>query len=92
MRSATWKAFAGLASIAAATAALRGSQALWQQQRGSEPPVNPADPKTSWGEAVAWTAVTGVLVGLARLFARRGAAAVWEKLEGELPPDLQEAV
>lgn len=92
MKSASWKAFATLASVGAAIAARKAAFALWERRVGAEPPVNPADPKTDWTEALGWTVATGVLVGVARLFARRGAAALWEKVEGSLPPELQEAV
>ncbi|HSK24494.1 MAG TPA: DUF4235 domain-containing protein [Egicoccus sp.] len=92
MKSASWKAFATLASIGAAIAARKAATSLWQRQVGDDPPVNPADPKTDWTEALGWTVATGVLVGVARLFARRGAAALWEKVEGSLPPELEDAV
>lgn len=92
MKSASWKAFATLASIAAAIAARKAATSLWQRQVGTDPPVNPADPTTDWAEALGWTVATGVLVGVARLFARRGAAALWEKMEGSLPPELEDAV
>ena len=92
MKSAVWKAVATLASIGAAVAARNAATATWKKQVGTEPPANPADPSTTWGEAVGWTLATGVLVGMARLFARRGAAQVWKRVDGQLPPDLQEAV
>jgi uncharacterized membrane protein len=92
LKSAVWKAVATLASIGAAVAARNAATAVWQNQVGTEPPNNPADPQTTWGEALGWTVATGVLVGTARLFARRGAAKVWEKVDGDLPPGLQEAV
>lgn len=91
MKSASWKAFATLASIGAAIAARNAATALWERQVGQDPPMNPADPDTDWGEALAWTLVTGALVGVARLFARRGAAALWAKVDGSLPPDLEDA-
>jgi len=72
VKSASWKAFATLASIGAAVAARKAAFVVWERQVGEEPPVNPADPKTDWTEALGWTVATGVLVGVARLFARRG--------------------
>lgn len=85
-----WKGAATAASIAAGLAARKIAVALWRRQRGGDPPANPADPTTSWGEAVTWTAVVGVAVGVARLLARRGAAGAWRAVEGKLPPDLEE--
>lgn len=92
MKSAMWKAVATLASIGAAMAARNAATAVWKNRVGEDPPANPADPTTTWGEAIAWTLATGALVGTARLFARRGAAKMWERVDGDLPPDLQEAV
>jgi hypothetical protein len=82
-----WKGVATLAAVGAAIAARNATSAVWRKRTGHDPPTNPADPDTSWGEAVAWTLVTGALVGVARLVARRGAASLWAKVEGELPSE-----
>lgn len=91
LKSAVWNAVATLASIGAAMAARNAATSVWQNQVGAQPPQNPADPDTTWGEAIGWTIATGILVGTARLFARRGAATVWKKVQGELPPGVGEA-
>lgn len=85
-----WKVAATGAAIGAGIVARNVATDVWQHQRGSPPPTNPADPDTSWGEALGWTILVGALVGAARLFARRGAAGVWASLEGELPPGVQQ--
>jgi hypothetical protein len=85
-----WRAFATTASIGAAVAARNVATSLWQRRTGHEPPSNPADPTTTWTEALAWTAATGVLIGVARLAARRGAAALWQQVDGDLPPGLED--
>jgi hypothetical protein len=87
MRPTMWKGVATLAAVGAAIAARNATSAVWRKRTGHDPPMNPADPDTSWGEAVAWTLVTGALVGVARLVARRGAASLWAKVEGELPSE-----
>jgi hypothetical protein len=87
MRPTMWKAVATLASVGAAIATRHAAAAVWRKRTGHDPPTNPADTGTDWGEAVAWTLVTGALVGVARLVARRGAARVWAKVEGELPSE-----
>lgn len=86
-----WKALATLASVGAAVAARNATTAVWKRRTGQEPPMNPADPATGWGEAIAWTLLTGAFAGVARLVARRGAASVWQKVDGDLPPGLQQA-
>jgi hypothetical protein len=90
MKSQMWKALVGLLSVGAAVAARNAATAVWKRQVGHEPPLNPADPDTGWGEAAAWTVTLGVLAGLARLVARRGAASAWRALDdGHLPPPLE---
>lgn len=88
MKDQLWKAAVTLAAIGAGVAARNAATATWARTTGQEPPANPADPGTGWGEAIGWTVATGVLVGLARLVARRGAAAAWARMDGELPPSL----
>lgn len=85
-----WKALATGAGILAAVAARNIATASWQRTAGGDPPTNPADPKTSWGEAIGWTVLVGVLAGVARLVARRSAAEVWQSWQGDLPPGLEE--
>lgn len=85
-----WKGLATGASIIAAVAARNLATAGWKKGRGGDPPTNPADPTTSWGEALGWTVLVGVLAGVARLVARRSAADVWENVRGSTPPGLQD--
>ena len=85
-----WKALATGASILAAVAARNIATAGWKRSAGGDPPTNPADPATSWGEALGWTVLVGVIAGVARLVARRSAAEVWQSVQGDLPPGLQE--
>lgn len=86
-----WKALATGASIIAAVAARNLATAGWKKgHAGDDPPTNPADPTTSWGEALGWTVLVGVLAGVARLVARRSAAEVWTNVQGSTPPGLQD--
>jgi hypothetical protein len=85
-----WKLLATAAAVGAGIAARNVATAGWKRTVGGEPPTNPADPATSWQEALGWSILTGVLVGTARLFARRSAAGLWRRRRGDLPPGLQE--
>jgi hypothetical protein len=60
--------------------------ALWSSD--NETPLNPADRRTSWREALAWGLATGVGAAVARVVALRGSAAGWEKMTGETPPSI----
>lgn len=65
-------------------------QALWSKFAPSdhEPPLNPADRRISWPEAVIWAIAAGVGAGLGRLVAERAAAAGWEAATGSAPPGI----
>lgn len=90
MEKTMWKLAAGGAAVVAGIAVRNVLMAVWRSVMKNDPPNNPADPATSWGEAVAWTAATGLAVGVARMVASRGAAAGWQRYTGTLPPGLQD--
>jgi hypothetical protein len=84
MKQLTYNALSTVAGIAAAVAARKLVSALWRSD--TETPLNPADRRTSWREALAWGLATAVGAAVARVVALRGTAAGWEKLSGETPP------
>jgi hypothetical protein len=90
MEKTVWKLAGTGAAVLAGIAVRSALMSLWRSVTKHEPPNNPADPSTSWGEAIAWTAATGLVVGVARMMASRGAAAGWRKATGSLPPGLQD--
>lgn len=90
MEKTAWKLAASGAAVVAGIAVRNLLMSVWKAVAKNDPPNNPADPATGWGEALAWTAVTGLAVGVARMVASRGAAAGWQKATGKLPPGLQE--
>lgn len=90
MEKAIWKLAATGAAVLTGIAVRNLLIALWRRITKNDPPVNPADPTTGWGEAIAWTAATGMAVGVARMLASRGAAAGWRRATGNLPPGLQD--
>ena len=51
-----------------------------------EPPLNPADRRIGWGEAIAWSVSAGAGVGVSRLVSDRLAAKGWELATGGPPP------
>ena len=84
MKKLSYNAMSTLAGIAAAVAARKVVSALWRSD--TQTPLNPADRRTSWREALAWGLATAVGAAVARSVALRGAAAGWEKMTGETPP------
>lgn len=90
MEKTTWKLVGTGSAILASILVRNVMMSLWRSVVKTDPPNNPAQPGTAWGEALAWTAATGVGVGIARMIASRGAAAGWQRYTGALPPGLEE--
>ena len=86
-----WKVAGGLTAAVAAIAAKKAVDLAWRAATGGkEPPANPEDPETTWGEAVAWALLSGTAIGMARLLAQRSAAKMWIRRTGSLPPGIRE--
>ncbi len=86
MKKLTYNALSTVAGIVAAVAARKIVSALWRSD--TETPLNPADRRTSWREALAWGLATAVGAAVARVVALRGTATGWEKVTGETPPGI----
>lgn len=86
MEKIAWKTAAAGAGVLAGLAVRKLLAVGWRAARHEEPPTNPADPGTSWGEALAWTVAMAAGMGAAKLVAVRGAAAGWQKATGAPPP------
>ena len=86
-----WKAVSTVASIAGAMATRKVTGAAWKAFSSSdaEPPLNPADRRISWSEAVQWAIAAGVGAALGRLVSQRVAAAGWEAATGDPPPGVK---
>jgi hypothetical protein len=84
-----WKAAVVVSALVAGIGTQKALTAGWRTATKSDPPTNPANPRTGWGEAISWTLATAVSVGLAKVVATRAAAAGWEKATGTLPPGLE---
>ena len=84
-----WRVVGSASGIVAGAAARRLLQLSWRAVRGTEPPTNPASPRTTWREALMWTAAMGVTLGLARLAAQRAAAEAWRHRTGDYPEGLE---
>ena len=83
-----WKAVSTLAGVAGAVATRKVTNAVWSSISSSsaEPPLNPADRRVSWSEALQWAVAAGVGAGLGRLVSQRAASAGWESATGRPPP------
>jgi hypothetical protein len=86
MKKLTYNAMSTIFGLVAAVAVRKLVSALWRSD--TETPLNPADRRTSWREALAWGLATAIGAGVARVVALRGAASGWEKITGETPPGI----
>jgi hypothetical protein len=89
VKKLTYEGLSALAGLMAALVARKVVSALWRGD--TEPPLNPADRRISWREALIWALATGVGAGVARVIALRGTAAGWESATGAPPPGVQTA-
>ena len=87
-KQTAYQALSAVAGIIAAAAARKVISALWRGD--TDTPLNPADRRVSWREALAWALATAAGAAVARLVALRGAAATWEFATGETPPGIAE--
>lgn len=87
MRSSVWKIISLGSGVLAAVGARKLLAAVWP---GSHtPPLNPADRRIRWSEALAWGVASGVGAGVGRVVSKRTAAAAWQRTTGTTPPGLQ---
>lgn len=85
-----WRGLAIGVGVGAGIASRSAMNAAWRRVQGSEPPANPASPRTSWPEALTWSIALGVAVAVARVVAQRGAAEAWRATTGAYPETLDE--
>ena len=85
-----WNVMATGSAVVAGIAAKKLLEMAWTKSTGKAPPRNPANPKTTWAEAVGWAVVSGVVYALARLIATREAAEYYKRSTGHLPEGLEE--
>lgn len=85
---AAWKVVSTLGGVAGGIVARSVLQKVWAVASRSdlEPPLNPADRRISWPNALQWAIASGIGVGVARLLSERVVAAGWEAATGSPPP------
>jgi hypothetical protein len=84
-----WKIGSGVVAVVAGIAARALLTRLWEAVGSTEPPLNPADRRLGWPEALSWAVAAGVAAGVARVVGRRLAAAGWQQAVGEPPPGME---
>ena len=83
-RKHRWLLATGLAAMASSFVTKALLKKGWNTATGDDPPMNPADPRTSWTEAVTWTLAASAVAALTQLAARRTAAGAL----GGAPPEM----
>lgn len=83
----TWRALSVGTGALAAIAARKLVGAVWPGRH--DPPLNPADRRIDWSEALAWAVASGIGAGVARVVSKRVSAAGWERALGDTPPGVR---
>lgn len=86
---AVWKVFSATAGLGAGFAATQATGLIWRAATGHNAPKNAADPRVSWGEAIAWAIASGALAELTRVLANRAVTQYWVNSTGGLPPGMK---
>ena len=87
---AEWKVLSTVSGLLTGLLVRKILNVLWAKFSPSDhqPPLNPADRRIGWGEAIAWSVSAGAGVGVARVVSDRLAAKGWELAVGEPPPGI----
>jgi hypothetical protein len=91
--SGEWKVISTAAGILGGLLARKLIEVIWKSARkgaAHDPPLNPADRRIGWGDALVWAVAAGVGAGIGRLISERLAAAGWEAATGHLPPGVED--
>lgn len=85
-----WRAVSTLIGLGSAMLTRQILSKVWGRfSGGPQPPLNPADRRISWPQALAWGIAAGVGAGIARVLGERSAAAGWERFMGAAPPGIR---
>jgi hypothetical protein len=88
MGTIVWRIIGTGGPILAGVVASKIVTTVWTKA-GRDATIDPRDPRTPVGEALAFAAFMGVAVGLARVMATRKAAEYYERSAGHLPKPMQ---
>jgi hypothetical protein len=92
-RERLWKLVSTATAMVGALLARRLMRAAYlaiRRDAAAEEPLNPADARFSWPDALVWAGAAGIGVGIARVLSARIAALGWEVATGTLPPGTEE--
>jgi hypothetical protein len=84
MGTLVWRVLGTGSAILAGIIASKAVTAAWNKA-GRDSSLDPRDPRTPTGDAVAFAALMGLAVGAARVIATRKAAQYYAKSAGHLP-------
>jgi len=81
-RRTVWGLIAASSAIAAGMATRTALSASYRAVADDEPPRDPLEEDTEWGEALAWAAFTGAAMGISKVVVKSGARRGRRRLSG----------
>ncbi|HEX4726540.1 MAG TPA: DUF4235 domain-containing protein [Jatrophihabitans sp.] len=81
-----FKVIAAAVAIPVGRLVTKTTTKAWATARPDNPPVDPKDMDTNWGDALIWAGLTGIGAAVAQLLASKGADTVWRALTGKPTP------
>lgn len=91
MGNMVWKLLGTGSAILAGIAANKVINLAWKKA-GRDTEIDPTNPESPLGEAIAYAALAGLGMGLARTFATRKAAQYYQRSAGRLPEEMEENI
>lgn len=88
MGNAVWRVLGTGSAIVAGLVANKIITVIWNKA-GRDAEIDPRNPESPIGEAIAYAALAGLGMGLARTLATRKAAQFYQRSSGHLPVDFQ---
>lgn len=88
MGNAVWRVLGTGSAIVAGLIANKIITVIWNKA-GRDAEIDPRNPESPIGEAIAYAALAGLGMGLARTLATRKAAQFYQRSSGHLPVDFQ---
>jgi hypothetical protein len=81
-----FKLLSGLVALPVSRLISKATGRAWTAARPDNPPHNPKEVQTSWGDALIFSMISGLGVAIAQLLTSKGADTLWRAVTGRPSP------